>query len=131
MDVASLAAARYRRRANPKSGRRWATPGELHRVLSPSIVQTPALDLVDRELVNLIDCDDCDRLAVFMSPQEGKSERVSHAFALWLLEQYPELRIAIVSYSDEMARRHGSAIKMDAQTFDGTDGELDLGIRLR
>jgi hypothetical protein len=66
-----------------------------------------------------------------MSPQEGKSERVSHAFALWLLVQNPELRIAIVSYSDEMARRHGAAIKSDAQTFDGTDGELDLGIRLR
>jgi hypothetical protein len=52
-----------------------------------------------------------------MSPQEGKSERVSHAFALWLLVQNPELRIAIVSYSDEMARRHGAAIKSDAQTF--------------
>lgn len=109
----------------------WATPGDLHRALSPTIVQTPALDLVDRELVALIETDAFDRLAVFMSPQEGKSERVSHAFALWLLVHNPELRVAIVSYSDEMATRHGAAIKSDAQMYDGTDGELDLGIRLR
>lgn len=115
----------------PATGRRWATPGELHQAISTGVVQTPALELVDRELVALVDSDEFDRLAVFMSPQEGKSERVSHAFPLWLLEQNPELRIAIVSYADEMARRHGAAIKLDAQTFDGTDGELDLGIRLR
>jgi predicted phage terminase large subunit-like protein len=109
----------------------WPTPGALHAAIAPHVVETPALELVDRELVALIESDAFDRLAVFMSPQEGKSERVSHAFALWLLVHNPELRIAIVSYSDEMARRHGAAIKQDAQTFDGTDGELDLGIRLR
>jgi predicted phage terminase large subunit-like protein len=119
------------RLAKPLDKTRWATPGELHQAISPSVVQTPALDLVDRELVALVESPEFDRLALFMSPQEGKSERVSHAFALWLLVQNPELRIAIVSYSDEMARRHGAAIKSDAQTFDGTDGELDLGIRLR
>jgi predicted phage terminase large subunit-like protein len=118
-------------RVAQQGGRRWDTPGSLHQAISPSVVQTPALELVDRELVALIDGDDIDRLAVFMAPQEGKSERVSHAFALWLLEQDPELRIAIVSYSDEMARRHGAAIKSDAQTFNGIDGDLDLGIRLR
>lgn len=111
--------------------RRWATPGELHAAITPAIVQTPALDLIDRELVALVDSDEYDRLAVLVSPQEGKSERVSHAFPLWLLEQNPELRIGVVSYADEMARRHGSAIKLDAQTHNGTDGELDLGIRLR
>lgn len=111
--------------------RRWATPGELHQAIAPGVVATPALDLVDAELLALVDDDTHDRLALFMPPQEGKSERVSHAFVLWLLEQNPELRVAIVSYSDEMARRHGAAIKSDAQTFNGTDGELDLGIRLR
>jgi hypothetical protein len=106
-------------RVAQQGGRRWDTPGSLHQAISPSVVQTPALELVDRELVALIDGDDIDRLAVFMAPQEGKSERVSHAFALWLLEQDPELRIAIVSYSDEMARRHGAAIKSDAQQDGG------------
>lgn len=111
--------------------RRWDTPGELHRTLNPNVKQTPALDLIDRELVALVDSESgVDRLAIFMPPQEGKSERVSHAFVLWLLQQFPDLRVAIVSYADEMARRHGAAIKTDAQSFDGTDGTLDLGIQL-
>lgn len=112
--------------------RRWATPGDLARELNPAMVQTPALDLIDTELTYLVDNDQGDdRLAVLMPPQEGKSEEVSHYYVLWLLIQNPELRIAVVSYTDEMARRHGAAIKSDAQSFDGTDGELDLGIRLR
>jgi predicted phage terminase large subunit-like protein len=110
--------------------RRWATPGELAKALDPTTVQTPALDLIDRELVGLAD-DDFDRLMIFMSPQEGKSVRVSHRFVEWLLTDNPDLRVGIVSYADEMARRWGSDIKLDAQTFDGTDDTIDLGLRLR
>jgi len=117
------------RRFMPRQ-RRWATPGDLARALDPSTVQTPALDLIDRELVALAD-GEVDRLAIFMSPQEGKSSRVSHRFVEWLLVHDPDLRIAIVSYADEMARRWGSDIKLDCQTFDGSDGTIDLGLRLR
>jgi len=52
--------------------RRWATPGSLARELDPRTVQTPALDLIDRELVRLLDIPD-GRLAISMSPQEGKA----------------------------------------------------------
>ncbi len=110
--------------------RRWATPGQLAKVLDPTTVQTPALDVIDRELVELAD-GDIDRLMVFMSPQEGKSVRVSHRFVEWLLAEDPDLRVAIVSYADEMARRWGSDIKLDAQSFNGDDGGEDLGLRLR
>ncbi|MFI7468146.1 phage terminase large subunit [Nonomuraea sp. NPDC049646] len=110
--------------------RRWATPGDLAKELDPTTVQTPALDVIDRELVALAD-GDIDRLMVFMSPQEGKSVRVSHRFVEWLLVENPDLRVAIVSYADEMARRWGSDIKLDAQTFNGDDDTVDLGIRLR
>jgi predicted phage terminase large subunit-like protein len=68
---------------------------------------------------------------VFMPPQEGKSERCSHFFPEWLLAHDPNLRIAIVSYSDEMARRWGADIKQDLEVYDGTDGSVDLGLRLR
>jgi len=110
--------------------RRWATPGELAADLDPTTIQTPALDLIDRELVAVGDGVE-DRLMVFMSPQEGKSVRISHRFVQWLLVENPDLRVGIVSYADEMARRWGSDIKLDAQTFDGTDGTVDLGLRLR
>jgi len=110
--------------------RRWATPGDLACALDPTTVQTPALDLIDRELVAVAD-GEVDRLMVFMSPQEGKSVRVSHRFVEWLLAENPDLRIGIVSYADEMARRWGSDIKLDAQTFNGDDGTVDLGLRLR
>lgn len=109
----------------------WESPGSLAQMLDPTIVQTPALKLIDQELVNLATSDEVDRLMIFMPPQEGKSERVSHRLPEWLLKFNPNLRIAIVSYADEMARRWGADIKLDAETFDGTDDTANLGIRLR
>lgn len=114
----------------PRQARRWATPGDLAKALDPTTVQTPALELIDRELVALADGEN-DRLMVFMPPQEGKSSRCSHRFVEWLLAENPELRIAIVSYSDDIARRWGSDIKLDVETFNGEDGTLDLGLSLR
>ena len=54
-----------------QSRRRWATPGELAKALDPKTVQTPALDLIDVELVRLLDTPD-GRLIISMPPQEGK-----------------------------------------------------------
>jgi hypothetical protein len=70
------------------------------------------------------------RLAIFMSPQEGKSERASHYFPLWMLANNPECRIAIVSYSGEIARRWGWLLRQDIETYNGSDGNIDLGLRL-
>ncbi|WP_436759337.1 phage terminase large subunit [Streptosporangium sp. V21-05] len=120
-----IAAARFQPRT-----RRWATPGALAAELDPTTVQTPALDLIDDELIAVADGRE-DRLMVFMPPQEGKSVRISHRFVEWLLVENPDLRVGIVSYADEMARRWGSDIKLDAQTFDGADETTDLGLRLR
>lgn len=111
--------------------RKWATPGALARVLDPDTVQTPALELIDAALVELTDTDEYDKLIITMPPQEGKSVRVSHRFPEWLLEQNSDLRIAIVSYTDEMARRHGAEIKLDVEYFNGEDSPIDLGIALR
>jgi predicted phage terminase large subunit-like protein len=110
--------------------RRWAAPGDLAQKLDPRTKQSPALLKIDEALVEAAD-GDCDRLMIFMPPQEGKSERTSHYFPLWLLEHNPDLRIGIISYSDEMARRWGAAIKLDAENYRGIDGTVDLHIRLR
>lgn len=113
----------------PSTVRRWATPGDLAHDLDSRMVRTPALDLIDQALVDLADGRD-ERLAIFMSPQEGKSEKCARFFPLWLLQQNPDLRIAIVSYSDDIARRWGWQLRLDIETFNGEDGQLDLGIRL-
>ena len=119
----------YAARAFEPRPRRWRTPGELAQALDPRIVQTPALELIDQALVDLVDGKH-QRLAIFMSPQEGKSERASHYFPLWLLANDPDARIAIVSYSGEIARRWGWLLRQDIETYDGTEGYIDLGLRL-
>jgi len=111
--------------------RQWSTPGELAVALDSTVVQTPALRLIDAELARLADDPETDRLIISMPPQEGKSEPVSRRFPEWLLSHNPDLRIAIVSYTDEMARRHGAEIKADVETHDGENSHIDLGIRLR
>ncbi|MEV6036020.1 hypothetical protein AB0L65_33035 [Nonomuraea sp. NPDC052116] len=51
---------------------RWATPGELAKALDSKTRQTPALDLIDTELVRLLNTPD-GRLVLSMPPQEGKA----------------------------------------------------------
>jgi len=110
--------------APPPPARKWATPGALARVLDHTTRQTPALDIIDRELVDLAD-GDVDRVQLYMPPQEGKSQRVSRRFPTWLLEHDPTLRIAIVSYNDRKALRWGKAVLRDVRS------NPQLGIRLR
>ena len=109
---------------------RWPTPGAMAKVLDPTTVQTPALDVIDQALVDF-ETGDCDRLMIWMPPQEGKSVRVSQRYVEWALERNKELRFAIVSYADEMARRWGSDIKLDVETHNGMESAIDLGINLR
>jgi predicted phage terminase large subunit-like protein len=91
---------------------RYPTPGALAQAYLPRTRQTPALDAIDKALVELADApDDRGRQQIFMAPSEGKSSRVSCWFPLWMLAQDPTLRIAIVSYSAEKAERWGKWIR--------------------
>nr|BFE31381.1 phage terminase large subunit [Actinomadura rugatobispora] len=105
--------------------RRWQTPGELAQTLDPRTVQTPALDLIDDELVRLHGTPD-GRLLISMSPQEGKSQRTSRRFPTWVLAQNPDTRIAICSYEHGVARRWGRVIRDDINAHGPT-----LGLRVR
>ncbi len=109
--------------------RRWPSPLTLAQQLDHTVRRTPALDLVDSALVDVAN-GACERLMVFMPPQEGKSETVSRRFPTWLLSHDRNLRIGIASYELETAMRWGRTIRDDARTFDGTDDQVDLGIRL-
>lgn len=108
----------------PPPPRRWPSPGAMARELDPATRQTPALQLLDRELVDCLDGDN-ERLMFFMPPQEGKSQRVSRRTPLWLLAHDPTLRIAIVSYELETATRWGREVKRDIEMHP------ELGIALR
>lgn len=101
--------------------------------LDRTTVRTPALEYINRELVNLAEGRiPGNKLVVWMPPQEGKSTLCSYWHPLWLLSDFdPDLRIINVSYSDEMARRWGADVKLAVESHNGDEGTTDLGIRLR
>lgn len=87
-------------------------------------MHTPALEILDQALVDAAQGRN-PWLIFTMPPQEGKSQRVSRNFPLWLLLQNPHLRIAIVSYADALARRWGRVVRNDLREHP----ELGLTIR--
>jgi predicted phage terminase large subunit-like protein len=103
---------------------KWPTPGAMAQELDHATVQTPALDLIDAELVKVAR-GITPRLMVFTPPQVGKSQRISRRFPAWLLSQDPTLRIVLVSYELEKAVRWGRDIRLDVQMHP------QLGIALR
>ncbi|HLL69005.1 MAG TPA: phage terminase large subunit [Micromonosporaceae bacterium] len=115
----------------PVGPRRWDSPLDLACELDPKMVRTPALELINRKLVAQADGKGRTRLAVFLSPQEGKSTLCSYWYPVWLLLDDPEQRIIIISYSGEIALRWGAEIKRALETYNGDEGTVDLGLRLR
>lgn len=124
MSAGSIALDRYRRRVDPNSRRRWATPGDLARHCEPSTLQTPALDLIDRAATAVMD-GTIRKQQISAPPQTGKSQRISRWTPLWMLTCDPTLRIAIVSAEKELAVRWGRQIKRDLEAHP------DLGLTLR
>jgi predicted phage terminase large subunit-like protein len=103
--------------------RKWATPGDLAKHINPKTVQTPALDLIDAELVRLLDEPD-GRLVTSLAPQEGKSTRGAGDFPTWVLTQNPDARIVVASYGQSLANRNGRAIR------NRITANPDLGLRI-
>ena len=102
----------------------FPTPGELASYLDHRVRHTAALKLLDEHLVRVA-AGQLNRLIWTMPPQEGKSQRVSRTFPLWLLLRNPQLRIAIASYEAGIARRWGRAIRNDITT------RPELGLTVR
>lgn len=55
-----------------ESGPKWNSPLTMATSLDSRVRRTPALNLVDDKLVNLVDTDD-GRLTLSIGPQEGKA----------------------------------------------------------
>jgi len=113
----------------PEATRHWGRPGELALALEPASLDTPALQLVDKELLHAWSTPDS-RLIISMPPQEGKSHRVTEVGVLWALINNPETRIGIVSYAQTLAEGFSGQIRGWIQGFSGDEGTLDLGLRI-
>lgn len=84
-------------------------PLDLGCSLNPSLRRTPALELLSQELENVISVPGT-RLIVSFSPQEGKTSLLRMAL-LRKLQLHPERRNAIASYSVDLARTSGRAVR--------------------
>ena len=100
----------------------FESPTLLAEKVNPKTVRTPALDLIDRALEDVLNTRDA-RLIISMPPQEGKSVRVAGDFPTWWLTQRRDDRIVAASYGSSLANRNGRAIRRRIQ-------DNDLGIRI-
>lgn len=100
---------------------RWS-PFALAQRLDRRIIRTPALDLVDRAIVDWITGRQL-RTMIVLGPQEGKTTGVRYG-CLQGLRYDPMLRFAVASYSDRMARRVPRWVRNDAEAHPA------LGLRL-
>lgn len=94
----------------------WPTAGAYAASFDPDTKNPPHLQMVDEALRDVLD-GRCERLIVTMPPQEGKSQRISHWGAEWMLVANPELRMAIVSFDEDTARRWGQTIRNDLMMY--------------
>lgn len=118
------------RRAERRArGPKWETPGDLARLINPATVQTPALDVIDEEIMWAYSTPGA-RLIVSMPPQEGKSERVTKTGSLYALTKDPERRMGIASYSQSLAETFGREIRNWITTNDGDEGTFDIGLQI-
>lgn len=79
--------------------------GSLAASIDPLTVQTPALDAIDQGIEWALRTRDA-RLAVAMSPQEGKSTRCAVWAPIRALQLDPERRIIVASYAEGLAGEH-------------------------
>jgi predicted phage terminase large subunit-like protein len=94
--------------------RRYRTPLDLAVRVDRNTRRSAALEVINDALVQLMEPDSpYNALAVYMPPQEGKSQLCSRRFPEWLLDHNPATRIAEVSYGEELALRWGRDIKND------------------
>lgn len=109
-------------------GSAFPRPVDIARLIDPQTIQTPALELIDQWLVDAVEAVERGEpqfLIVSMPPQEGKSQRISRMFPIWLLKRNPDLRIAMVGYQDAISRRWGGTVR------DDIEGHPELGLMIK
>ncbi|MDE1673823.1 hypothetical protein [Nocardia gipuzkoensis] len=101
--------------------RRYPTAGALAMALKPETVQTPDLEMIDRELVAAQtirpEGEPAARLMISKPSQTGKSERVAVWGTVHALMRHPDWRIIVVTHSEDLALTHSEAVRTIIQTF--------------
>jgi hypothetical protein len=85
-------------------------PATLARGLDPGYRMRPHLRVISSALVGL-ERGDYDRLLILTPPQVGKSTTVAEWAPFWWLCLHGEDRVAVTSYSDDLALRRGKAVR--------------------
>ena len=106
--VVSLAAVRYAQAARAR--RRPGSPAELARRLDSKFNVTPTIRLLSDVAVRAVREPD-QRDAVSTPPRTGKSQLLAIWTSAWALMEDPDLKIVIVSYSDELAQTHSREVR--------------------
>ncbi|MEV1294466.1 terminase family protein [Pseudonocardia sp. NPDC049635] len=101
--------------ARLRTARDYPTALDLAAAFTPSVVRTPALQVVADALRDTVTTDD-GRLVVSIPPQEGKSTLLEW-LCLWLLCWRPRWRIVYASYADGLARRAGRNVRNHVRTY--------------
>lgn len=96
--------------------RRWPTAGALALALDPETVQTPDLEMIDRELA-AAQTTPGSRLMISKPSQTGKSLRVAVWGTVHALLRNPNARIIIVTHSKDLALTHSEAILTILRTY--------------
>ena len=108
-----------------KTTPRWETPLDMAVALDPRTRRTPALDHINSKLTQLFNTPN-GRLTISLAPQEGKSQLCSRRFPAWALSQNPDLKIAIASYQQGVAKRFGRMVRDDIQVHSDQFGGLEV-----
>lgn len=103
--------------------RRHKGPADLAAELDPTMVRTPAVELVSAEMETAITTPGS-RKIITMPPQEGKTTLAIHA-AVRALQHNPDTRVLYLSYSEELAVRSSSEARDILARF-GTDAKDPL-----
>ncbi|MFI9026316.1 hypothetical protein [Streptomyces sp. NPDC053560] len=85
-------------------------PVTLARGLDPTFRMRPHLRVIGNALAE-VERGEYDRLLVLTPPQVGKSTSVAEWFPFWWLAVHGGDRVAVTSYSDDLALRRGKAIR--------------------
>ena len=103
--------------------------GKLAAYVDPITVQTPALDVIDDGIEWALATPDA-RLAIAMSPQEGKSTRCAVWAPIRALQLDPERRIIVASYAESLASEHARTARNIIENYGSRARDPLTGIPL-